>query len=43
MKKFVSLILVSAMLLCCMPTVFAEGAGITVDFAFYDGTARYAV
>lgn len=38
MKKIVSLILVSAMLFCCMPTVFAEGAGITVDFAFYDGT-----
>lgn len=38
MKKIVSLILVSAMLLCIMPTAFAEGAGIAVDFAFYDGT-----
>lgn len=38
MKKIVSLILVSVMLLCCMPTAFAEGAGIAVDFAFYDGT-----
>lgn len=38
MKKIVSLILVSAMLLCCIPTAFAEGAGIAVDFAFYDGT-----
>lgn len=38
MKKIVSLILVSAMLLCIVPTAFAEGAGVAVDFAFYDGT-----
>lgn len=38
MKKIVSLILIAAMLLCIMPTVYAEGAGVAVDFAFYDGT-----